>query len=266
LLTDAERKGYSMHSFRIYLATCLMAAGESHAVIQYICRWKSPESCKIYGRRTPEQMGKSIRGAHQQQVTSMQSGTLMKDGPQVDAHDFWQEFAQSKEQTPAQVQKDMWQHAPLNPSDSEDADEEVETPARRATPQDMLGMIIDKQFHAGIFRGTVSDYMPELEVFAVLYTDGDSEDMDLTTLLQHNPRHPPGRQGTPAAEGDEQTLLPHPNDLFHPTQRKKYHGVRRSTRLPGSASRRQDPHACVMTHTEEQTMQLSLSAAMSRVI
>ena len=47
-MTAAEAKGYTPHSFRVYLATSLRAAGCTDAQIQALCRWQSFDSLRIY--------------------------------------------------------------------------------------------------------------------------------------------------------------------------------------------------------------------------
>ena len=49
-LTDEEAKLYSPHSFRIYLACALKAAGKSDSEIQMMCRWQSLDSLRLYAR------------------------------------------------------------------------------------------------------------------------------------------------------------------------------------------------------------------------
>ena len=46
--TQDEAKKYSIHSFRSYLCSALMASGRSDAEIQYCLRWASEESLKVY--------------------------------------------------------------------------------------------------------------------------------------------------------------------------------------------------------------------------
>ena len=41
---------YPMHSWRIYLACALLAAGASNGTIQTMLRWRSEEALKIYAR------------------------------------------------------------------------------------------------------------------------------------------------------------------------------------------------------------------------
>ena len=49
-LSEAEARGYSVHSFRIYLACALYAAGCPNDRIQAILRWKSEDALLIYAR------------------------------------------------------------------------------------------------------------------------------------------------------------------------------------------------------------------------
>jgi hypothetical protein len=49
-LSGAEARGYSVHSFRIYLACALYAAGCPNDRIQAILRWKSEDALLIYAR------------------------------------------------------------------------------------------------------------------------------------------------------------------------------------------------------------------------
>ena len=44
----------SLHSGRVWLACALLERGESPATIQAMCRWRSPESVKVYARMTAE--------------------------------------------------------------------------------------------------------------------------------------------------------------------------------------------------------------------
>ena len=46
----AEAAAYSLHSFRVYLASALYAAGCPNDRIQAILRWKSEEALLIYAR------------------------------------------------------------------------------------------------------------------------------------------------------------------------------------------------------------------------
>ena len=41
---------YSWHSFRVYLATALLAIDTPIPEIQALLRWKTPEACHIYAR------------------------------------------------------------------------------------------------------------------------------------------------------------------------------------------------------------------------
>ena len=47
-LSEEQARRFSPHSFRIYLACALRAAGCEDAVIQALCRWQSIESLHTY--------------------------------------------------------------------------------------------------------------------------------------------------------------------------------------------------------------------------
>jgi hypothetical protein len=49
-MDEATAARYSWHSFRIGLACALLAAGASESVILALCRWRSPESLRVYAR------------------------------------------------------------------------------------------------------------------------------------------------------------------------------------------------------------------------
>ena len=67
--TDAEASEYSFHSFRIGLATALLAAGYDYPAIKAHCRWSSDASVKLYGRQTPEAFAQRLADARVQTVT-----------------------------------------------------------------------------------------------------------------------------------------------------------------------------------------------------
>jgi hypothetical protein len=48
--TAAEAAAVSLHSFRVYLACCLLELKRSHAQIQALLRWKTDEALRIYAR------------------------------------------------------------------------------------------------------------------------------------------------------------------------------------------------------------------------
>ena len=57
-LAAEEAYKYSWHSFRVYLATALLAIGTDIPKIQALLRWKTAEACHIYARmKTKEYTG-----------------------------------------------------------------------------------------------------------------------------------------------------------------------------------------------------------------
>ena len=64
---------YSIHSFRSYLASALMASGRTDAEIQLALRWASPEALKIYKVANAEQYAGWLRGAEQTELTGMRA-------------------------------------------------------------------------------------------------------------------------------------------------------------------------------------------------
>ena len=65
-----EAKGFSVHSFRIYLACALYAAGCPNDRIQAILRWKSEEALLIYARLNDSERGMWIARARGSLVDS----------------------------------------------------------------------------------------------------------------------------------------------------------------------------------------------------
>ena len=56
-MSPEEAKQFSPHSFRVYLATALRAAGASDAQIQALCRWQSLASLRLYALMDAPQYG-----------------------------------------------------------------------------------------------------------------------------------------------------------------------------------------------------------------
>ena len=69
-LTPKEAEGYSMHSFRIYLACALYAAGCPNDKIQAILRWKSDEALLIYARLNDSERSAWVQKAQSALVDS----------------------------------------------------------------------------------------------------------------------------------------------------------------------------------------------------
>jgi hypothetical protein len=69
-LTKAEAAGFSVHSFRIFLACALYAAGCPNERIQAILRWKSEEALLIYARLNDSERSMWINKAQHALVDS----------------------------------------------------------------------------------------------------------------------------------------------------------------------------------------------------
>ena len=86
----AERKGYSVHSFRIYLACALYAAGCPPERIMAILRWKSEEALMIYARMNDTERADWVTSAMGSTVDSTVAAHL----PRIDAYGWvasWRE-------------------------------------------------------------------------------------------------------------------------------------------------------------------------------
>ena len=82
--SDEEVRKYSIHSFRCYLASALMAAGRSDAEIQMALRWSSDEALKIYKVTNVEHYAQWLIEAERQEVTGMRARALPRALPQHD--------------------------------------------------------------------------------------------------------------------------------------------------------------------------------------
>ena len=77
VLTDEfDPSLFSFHSFRVYLATSLGAAGCDDATIQALCRWQSVESLRIYKRMQPEQALQLLDNAQGAVISSYTAASL----------------------------------------------------------------------------------------------------------------------------------------------------------------------------------------------
>ena len=74
--TAAIAATISWHSFRIYLACALLAAGVSRPTIQALCRWQTEESLMIYARLNPSDYANYLRRAVTADVSSMRTTSL----------------------------------------------------------------------------------------------------------------------------------------------------------------------------------------------
>ena len=75
-LPEAEAARYSWHSWRIGLACSLLAAGASEATILALCRWKGPQSLRIYARRNKHDIAAWVDTAEAQILDSVQAPNL----------------------------------------------------------------------------------------------------------------------------------------------------------------------------------------------
>ena len=73
---DNELFKYSMHSWRIYLACALLAAGASNGTIQAMLRWRSDEALKIYARINDSTYADHLAQASQATVSSVRTSSL----------------------------------------------------------------------------------------------------------------------------------------------------------------------------------------------
>ena len=77
-MSKEEVKKYSMHSFRVYLACALKAAGASNAIIQALLRWRSESAMKIYARLNDETYAGWLSKAAEANVSSVTTGTMLR--------------------------------------------------------------------------------------------------------------------------------------------------------------------------------------------
>ena len=78
LVFGAERaKRYSVHSFRVYLACALRAAGASRELIMEMLRWSSDDALKLYARINSVDDADWRDRAAAAAVDSVRSGTLV---------------------------------------------------------------------------------------------------------------------------------------------------------------------------------------------
>ena len=72
-LPPKAHKAYSMHSYRITLATRLRKAGARDGRIQAYCRWQCPESLHIYARWDMDEYEDWLRAARRQDVNAVEA-------------------------------------------------------------------------------------------------------------------------------------------------------------------------------------------------
>ena len=88
-LSGARAAQLSLHSPRVYLACALKALRADDPTIQALCRWKTPESIKIYGRLTPEDYAALVRRTGTVTTSSVQATNLHNPPPQSDDDAFY---------------------------------------------------------------------------------------------------------------------------------------------------------------------------------
>jgi len=82
--SDEEARRYSIHSFRSYLCSALMASGRSDAEIQLALRWASDDALKIYKVANVETYASWLHDAERQRVTGMRAVSLPRQPPEHD--------------------------------------------------------------------------------------------------------------------------------------------------------------------------------------
>ena len=75
---DAAKR-YSVHSYRIYLACALRAAGAGKELIMEMLRWSSEDALKLYARINSEEDAALRDAAAVAVIDSVRSGTLLRE-------------------------------------------------------------------------------------------------------------------------------------------------------------------------------------------
>mgnify|MGYP003920014363 FL=1 len=113
-LGDALASKRSFHSCRVFAACCHKAHGEDDAVIQALCRWRSPESLRIYARINPRDYAARVRRMSSTTVDS----TLAANLPTLDDRALHADFANVI--GPLEQGRDIADTCPVDESDDED--------------------------------------------------------------------------------------------------------------------------------------------------
>ena len=74
--SDEQVRVVSLHSFRVYLACCLLDLHRSKDEIKALLRWKSDEALLIYARLNPDAYANLLAGVGAASVESMRSHNL----------------------------------------------------------------------------------------------------------------------------------------------------------------------------------------------
>ena len=80
LVGEEAAVNYTIHSFRIYLACALLAAGASHGTICAMLRWRSDDALKIYARINDEKYADDLEKAANARVSSVRTTTSTARG------------------------------------------------------------------------------------------------------------------------------------------------------------------------------------------
>jgi hypothetical protein len=119
----------SLHSCRVYLACALKALGADDPTIQAICRWKTPESIKIYGRLTGADYMALVRRTANVTTSSVLSTNAAGISPPVDNDSFFADdvsFTEPRQPTAAAAS------AAIAPADPAATGAATERAAKRA--------------------------------------------------------------------------------------------------------------------------------------
>ena len=128
VLGDVACTLYSMHSWRVGLATHLLASGASGPSIQAFCRWLSPESLKIYARLGFDDYAYWMNRILNVSISAVQTTSIpVIDAAQCDLQG-WQ---QSEPATPSKADATFEQRL-LRASEAGDSSTRRSTPMRSA--------------------------------------------------------------------------------------------------------------------------------------
>ena len=84
LKSSTEARDYSVHSFRSYLASSMLASGASDEKIQAALRWSSKEALDIYKNVNMEEYGSWLLAAEQTRLTGWRAVNLPRPLPFTD--------------------------------------------------------------------------------------------------------------------------------------------------------------------------------------
>lgn len=76
IIGEEAARQFSIHSFRIFVATALRKAGASHALIKSLVRWKNDESVDLYGKILPADFAIWHRKIRSQRVQVLQTAQV----------------------------------------------------------------------------------------------------------------------------------------------------------------------------------------------